>query len=503
MNIGSNFLSFNFFSSLNRSLSDGSLSRTASAKSTLQVASSDNVIKDEYVPSVASLRLGANKIEINKTEATATEKDKPTIAELESILVDFLKEHSTLSYNQMALEIDADGKFVSGDQSVFSITENSEGNAELTQKFLDILNNIKVGDQSLGEAFLEAYADEFGIDLNAAKMEGEEVKSLQFNFSHGIVGDKFVSESTSVSLHIGDFFYSIDDKTLEKGVASKSGGVSKLGKVESDSRAKSEALLESLSGPKSNDSVTFKPTSFMTNMFGTQQASSPLSGMSQDLNRMILEGTINRVLEAHNIDLKDGDSIALSLNAKGEFSINVDESSIWGASGEEIEGLCYNLEKALNATQTEDGKSLGQSLLEQFSADMGFDLDEARNDENFSISFSMKHNSKSGKNEIYNAQLRSLANMNHPESKDKDDDQFMPDTRDLDVAIKQILKDNGIELKSGDSIGFDFGKEGVFTFDSEASHIDGLDKDALVEIGKILDTGLNTIDFRSMPSWDK
>jgi hypothetical protein len=441
MNIGNNFGSFNSSFSLNRNLLEGVLPQTASVKNIVHATSPNSVIEDEYIPSVDSaLVVSKNKIGINETKASYTE-NIPTIAELEKILVSFLKKNSSLSYNQMVLEIDGNGKFITSDHVVFSINQNSEGNAELTQKYLDELNNIKVGDKSLGEAFLAAYAEEFGVDLNATKAEGREIKSLLFNFAHGIVGDKFVSQSTARTLHIGDTFYGIDDSTQEKIRVSESLGNAKLGEIQNDLLVKTQ---NSKAKSKLNESISFKSSSFMTNILQTQQASSPMLGMMQDLNDILLEGTITRVLESYNVELKDGDTISMSLNGKGEFSINTDNSSIWGASGEEIEGLCYNLENALNKVQTENGNSLGKTLLEQFSADMGFDLAEARKNENFSISFSFRYNSKIGKNEIFGAkqvQMNSLLSdqLENEESYDKLSMPFQFATNKSEKEIDQIL----------------------------------------------------------------
>ncbi|MDR1269105.1 MAG: hypothetical protein LBK82_06245, partial [Planctomycetaceae bacterium] len=344
-----------------------------------------------------------------------------------------LKKNSTLSYNLMSLEIDGEGKFVAGDHVMFHINENSEGNAELIQQYLDELNSIKVGDKSLGEAFLEAYANEFGIDLVAAKAEGQEIKSLQFNFAHGVAGDEFVSQSTSRNLRIGNTFYAVDEKTQEKISVNGTVGV-KLGKMQSDLRAEQEVKMKELES-KPKESISFKPTSLMTSMFNTLNVSSPISDVMKDLNSMLSERTITRVLDAYNVELKEGDRISMSLNGKGEFSINANNSSIWGASGKEIEGLCYNLEKALNKAQTEDGKSLGKTLLEQFAVDMGFDSAEARKDENFSISFSFRYNSEIGKNEIFGERLAKINSLldslfaqqenREPENKESEDELSM------------------------------------------------------------------------------
>ncbi|MDR2406679.1 MAG: hypothetical protein LBE13_00980 [Bacteroidales bacterium] len=74
------------------------------------------------------------------------------------------------------------------------------------------------------------------------------------------------------------------------------------------------------------------------------------------------------------------------------------------------------------------------------------------------------------------------------------------DTNILNMAIKQILKDNGFELKSGDSVGFDVSSTGVHSFDRNSSNIAGLDEMELDEVGKILDSALQNPDFWNNPS---
>jgi hypothetical protein len=74
------------------------------------------------------------------------------------------------------------------------------------------------------------------------------------------------------------------------------------------------------------------------------------------------------------------------------------------------------------------------------------------------------------------------------------------DTSVLDAAIKQTLKDNGFELKSGDYIGFDVSNTGVHSFDRNSSNIAGLNETELDEVGKILNSVLQNPDFWNNPS---
>lgn len=74
------------------------------------------------------------------------------------------------------------------------------------------------------------------------------------------------------------------------------------------------------------------------------------------------------------------------------------------------------------------------------------------------------------------------------------------DTNILNTVIKQILKDNGFELKSGDSIGFDVSNTGIHSFDRNSSNIAGLNEMELNEVGKILDSALQNPNFWNNPA---
>jgi hypothetical protein len=368
----------------------------------------NNSIKDEYIPSVTSLEgetistqhgFYGDGIVVIETSAS-------TITNLEKILVDFLNKNSSLSYNFMDLNIDGNGKFVASDSTRFVIHHSNEESEKLKQKYVDELNSINVGRKSLGEAFLQAYARDFGVNLDDARAEGQEVGGLHFGFMDGLVREDSRSRSCCRIMTIGDTCYWINDneaanandKKLSTSISQNPNEVKNiLNLLQTDIQNSNTNKTES----QSSELELIKLPFFMT----AQSVFSSMSDMMKDLNSMLLEGIMTQVLEPHNVELKDGDTISISLNGKGEFSINTDSSSIEGASDEEIERLGYNLENALNKVQTDNGKSLGKTLLEQFSADIGFDLAEAKKNENFSISFSFRYNSKIGKNEIFGAKL--------------------------------------------------------------------------------------------------
>jgi hypothetical protein len=407
----------------------------------------NNSIKDEYIPSVTFL--GGETISTQHgfygDDIVVIETSASTITNLEKILVNFLNKNSSLSYNFMELNIDGNGKFVASDSTRFVIHHSNEESEKLKQKYVDELNSINVGRKSLGEAFLQAYARDFGVNLDDARAEGQEVGGLHFGFIDGLVGEDSHSRSYCQIMTIGDTCYWINDnevanannKKLSTSISQNPNEVKNIlnllqTNIQNSNTNKTEY--------QSSELEFIKLPFFMT----AQSVFSSASDMMKDLNSMLLAGIMTQVLETHNVELKDGDTISVSLNGKGELSINTDNFSIWSASGEEIEGLCYNLENTLNKVQTENGNSLGKTLLEQFSADMGFDLAEARKNENFSISFSFRYNSKIGKNEIFGTklvQMNSLlpAQLENEESYDKLSIPFQFATNKSEKEIDQIL----------------------------------------------------------------
>jgi hypothetical protein len=151
--------------------------------------------------------------------------------------------------------------------------------------------------------------------------------------------------------------------------------------------------------------VSVKLPSLFGDFFKMNKMSSPLSDLTKDLNRLLLEGIITQALNASGVELREGDVLSMTLNGKGEIFVNATGSSIGGATGDEIAELCGMLSGKLNGTETAEGESLGTALLKQFAEDLGFDFDKVKGDENFSIAFSFKYNSKTGRNELSGAKL--------------------------------------------------------------------------------------------------
>jgi hypothetical protein len=175
-----------------------------------------------------------------------------------------------------------------------------------------------------------------------------------------------------------------------------------------------------------NKSALFQLPTFLTNPLTTQKASSPVEKIMKDLNRMLLAGAMTQVMRASGVELKEGDVISMSLNGKGEFSVNASGSSINGKTGDEISELCGALSNQLNETETSDGGSLGKAVLQMFAADMGFDFNEVWGDENFSVSFSFKYDGKKGRNDFSgatlngtNLQMLDMLSIQQDDTKDK------------------------------------------------------------------------------------
>ena len=159
------------------------------------------------------------------------------------------------------------------------------------------------------------------------------------------------------------------------------------------------------------ESSGVKLPSFLTNSFKTQKASSPMSGVTKNLNRMVLEGVITRTLEANGVELKKGDILSMNLNGEGTLTINTNLSRIDGAIGDALDELSDKLSEKLNEAETEEGELLGDALLAMFAADMGFDPEAVKGDPNFSILFSFQYNSQTGRNEIAGARITQMGSQ--------------------------------------------------------------------------------------------
>ena len=157
--------------------------------------------------------------------------------------------------------------------------------------------------------------------------------------------------------------------------------------------------------------ASFKLPSFLSNSCKMQKASSPMSGVTKNLNRMVLEGVITRTLEANGVELKKGDILSMSLNGEGKLTINTNLSRIDGAIGDDLDELSDELSEKLNEAETEEGELLGDALLAMFAADMGFDPEAVKGDPNFSILFSFQYNSQTGRNEIAGARITQMGSQ--------------------------------------------------------------------------------------------
>jgi hypothetical protein len=155
----------------------------------------------------------------------------------------------------------------------------------------------------------------------------------------------------------------------------------------------------------SDKSLSFKLPSFLTSKLKIQNQSTPATELIKETSKMLLEGVITRVLKSEGIELKDGDRISMTVNGKGQMSINHQASRIEGKTGEDIEDTCNSLEKRLNETEDEEGNSLGKAILMQFAEEKGYDFNEIWGDENFSMSFSFEYNAKQDRNEITNMRI--------------------------------------------------------------------------------------------------
>ena len=161
--------------------------------------------------------------------------------------------------------------------------------------------------------------------------------------------------------------------------------------------------------------VSFKPPSFLADSFKMPKASDLMQPQTKNLNGLSPEGIITRTLEAHGIKLKDGDVLSMTLNGKGELSIDANSSSIGGATGDAISELCDMLSGKLNEAKTGNGETLSKALLKQLATDTGFDLGKGSSDPDSSVSFSFKYNSKAERSEIAKAKQNQ---MNSPALQD-------------------------------------------------------------------------------------
>jgi hypothetical protein len=196
-------------------------------KSAPSVLLQKSSIQDEYVQSVVHSIVATSETGMCATETSSNHRtfygnngveivdtspvvDAASLASLDKILANFIDDNSEL-YGQMEVNIDGKGKLVASDSTRFSFDVNNENSEELKQKYVDKLNSINVGGKSLGEAFLQAYANEFGVDIDEARAEGQDIGGLHFGFEHGLSGKGIITRSGNIIMSIGDTCYWINE----------------------------------------------------------------------------------------------------------------------------------------------------------------------------------------------------------------------------------------------------------------------------------------------------
>lgn len=156
-----------------------------------------------------------------------------------------------------------------------------------------------------------------------------------------------------------------------------------------------------------------------------------MGDMTPDLYKMILEAQISRAVEKCGVTLRDGDRLAMAVDREGTFSINPKASKLGGRKGEEIEEVCGEITTELNQTRIGEN-SLGEAFLDFYAKQRGIDLEEARKDEDFKISFTFRFNKQSGRNEMFglgsNSELEKqlLQNMDSDDSEKRSDEKTEP-----------------------------------------------------------------------------
>lgn len=150
-----------------------------------------------------------------------------------------------------------------------------------------------------------------------------------------------------------------------------------------------------------------KPTvSFSSMLPGMQQKQAGMLGglineTIQGLSRKAFERHITHTLDQHGVQLHKGDYLACSLDGNAKFSMSLQNSRVSSFKNDD-EALARALEKVttdLN-NDTVDGVSFGELMLQTLADEMGIDLEEARKDESFRISFIIAYDDKIGENVI-------------------------------------------------------------------------------------------------------
>jgi hypothetical protein len=137
----------------------------------------------------------------------------------------------------------------------------------------------------------------------------------------------------------------------------------------------------------------------------TEEVANPIAEATATKNLDSLLLAITQILEDNGITLADDDVLTVTIDKAGKFSVELDESSIGGAAGEEISELCSTLIDQLNEAKFGEDMTLGEALLKQVTQDL--ELGESAAGKHFSRSFFVGFiNAETGQNKIINVNLK-------------------------------------------------------------------------------------------------
>lgn len=128
-----------------------------------------------------------------------------------------------------------------------------------------------------------------------------------------------------------------------------------------------------------------------------------LSESYSQLQRRLLEDKITKELNHIGITLGTEDYLSFKIDAEGQIYVQDKYSHLEGRDVQKASGA---IENALNESQYE-GEPLGEALLKNFAQEQGIDLEQARQDDSFSVSFTFRYNAQTGRHEIGNVSFSS------------------------------------------------------------------------------------------------
>ncbi len=128
----------------------------------------------------------------------------------------------------------------------------------------------------------------------------------------------------------------------------------------------------------------------------SDEISGRMNEQVQKLKQRLLEDKITGELEKIGITLGPGDYLSFKIDASGTINVWTDYSHL---ENHELTAAAPYIENALNETKFDD-KPLGEALLEYFAETSDVDLEEARQEEGFYASFTLRHDAKTGLTEI-------------------------------------------------------------------------------------------------------